>query len=365
MLRIAEVCCSRGHEVHVFTLKWQGEIPDGIHVHVLPVKRLMNYQRYEKFHSLLPAQFQRHRIDGVVGFNRLPGLDVYYAADACFREVLLQKGGFFRRGPRYDHFLKFEHAVFEPEARTELLMISAREIENYRKHYDTPVSRFHLLPPGIARDRMRPVDADSIRAELRREFNIGDDEWLLLMVGSGFRTKGLDRNLQALHAMPEAIRKKTHLMVMGQDNPKAFHKMARRLGVDAQLTIFKGRSDVPRFLLGADLMVHPALFENTGTVLLEALVAGLPVLTTDTCGYAFHIEKSGAGCVVRSPFSQQLMNETLLSMLDREKLARWSDNGVRYGQSEDLYGMPELAADIILDTIESRLAGSVRSSAAE
>ena len=32
----------------------------------------------------------------------------------------------------------------------------------------------------------------------------------------------------------------------------------------------KGRDDIPRFLLGADLLIHPAYNENTGTVLLEA-----------------------------------------------------------------------------------------------
>jgi hypothetical protein len=43
------------------------------------------------------------------------------------------------------------------------------------------------------------------------------------------------------------------------------------------------------FLLGADLLIHPAYNENTGTVLLEAVVAGLPVLTTAVCGYAHYI----------------------------------------------------------------------------
>ena len=61
-----------------------------------------------------------------------------------------------------------------------------------------------------------------------------------------------------------------------------------------------GRSDVPRFLLGADLLIHPAYHENTGTALLEALVAGLPVLVTDVCGYAHYIAEADAGRVLPS-----------------------------------------------------------------
>ena len=67
----------------------------------------------------------------------------------------------------------------------------------------------------------------------------------------------------------------------------------------------KGRSDIPRFLLGADLLIHPAYNENTGTVLLEALVAGLPVLVTDVCGYAHYITDANCGRVVPSPSSSR------------------------------------------------------------
>jgi hypothetical protein len=55
--------------------------------------------------------------------------------------------------------------------------------------------------------------------------------------------------------------------------------------------ILRGTQRHPRFLLGADLLIHPAYNENTGTVLLEALVAGLPVLTTAVCGYAHYIAR--------------------------------------------------------------------------
>jgi len=40
-------------------------------------------------------------------------------------------------------------------------------------------------------------------------------------------------------------------------------------------------------------------------ILLEALTAGLPVLATDVCGYAFHIQQAGAGRVLASPFCRE------------------------------------------------------------
>ena len=61
---------------------------------------------------------------------------------------------------------------------------------------------------------------------------------------------------------------------------------------------------MPAFLLAADLLLHPAYHENTGTILLEALVSGLPILTTDVCGYAHYVQEAKAGCVLTSPFQQ-------------------------------------------------------------
>ena len=36
-------------------------------------------------------------------------------------------------------------------------------------------------------------------------------------------------------------------------------------------------------------------------------------------------------------------------MLDAPERRVWSENGVRYGQQEDLYSMPEVVADYIED----------------
>ncbi len=91
-------------------------------------------------------------------------------------------------------------------------------------------------------------------------------------------------------------------------------------------------------------------------VLLEAMTAGLPVLTTDTCGYGFHVTKAGAGCVLSSPFDQEICNRTLAEMLTSENAAAWQANGLAYAAKEDLYSCHERAADIIEETIRRKLA---------
>lgn len=348
-LRIAKECQQRGHSIRVYTLIWEGEIPEGFDVRVGPVKAWSNHKRNEKFFNWWQADIQQNPVDRVIGFNKMPGLDIYYAADACFEEkAQTLRNPFYMLSARYKHFYAYEKAVFEPESHTEILLISAAQQPLFTQHYGTQAERFHLLPPGIARDRCAPENATEIRHELRQELSIAEDHLLLVQIGSGFKTKGLDRTLHALASLPSELRHRTRLIVIGQDDPKPFLLQIQRLGIAKNVTILSGRSDIPRFLLGADILIHPAYNENTGTVLLEALVSGLPVLVTDICGYAHYIAEANCGTVLNSPFKQKTLNLALQTMLEQDDLRKqWSQNALTYAHHADLFSMPECAADII------------------
>jgi UDP-glucose:(heptosyl)LPS alpha-1,3-glucosyltransferase len=348
-LRIALACQARGHAIRVYVLSWQGEIPAGFDVVQVPVKALTNPRRYEKFAAWVHQDLARRPADRVVGFNKMPGLDVYYCADPCYEDkAQTLRSKIYRLSGRYRHFAAFERAVFEPRSNAEILMISALQQPLFEKHYGTPAARFHLLPPGIAADRRAPPDAAEIRREFRREFGLGDDDLLLVQIGSGFKTKGLDRSLKALAALPAELKARTRLIAIGQDEPRPFLVQIRQLGLADRVEILKGRDDIPRFLLGADLLIHPAYNENTGTVLLEAVVSGLPVLTTAACGYAHYIEEAKAGHVISLPFAQATLDATLAAMLaDSAARRQWGASGLAFAAHADLYSMPERATDII------------------
>ena len=349
-LRIALACQARGHAVRVYALEWEGEIPNGFELVVVPVTALSNVRRYARFGEWVARDLVRRPADRVIGFNKMPGLDVYFAADPCYEEkARTLRNPLYRLSGRYRHFAAHEHAVFAPESRTEILMISQVQQPFFEKHYGTPKQRFHLLPPGISPDRRAPPDAAEIRADFRREFALGENDLLLLQVGSGFKTKGLDRSLKALAGLPEALRARTRLIVIGQDDPAPFLRQARSLGIAERVAILPGRSDIPRFLLGADLLIHPAYNENTGTVLLEAVVAGLPVLVTAVCGYAHYIDDAEAGCVLPEPFVQAVLDATLAEMLGNQAARRrWQAKALAFAETADIYSNAERAADIIL-----------------
>ncbi|MCJ7773678.1 MAG: glycosyltransferase, partial [Desulfobacterales bacterium] len=128
---------------------------------------------------------------------------------------------------------------------------------------------------------------------------------------------------------------------------KPYLKLAKKSGVSDQVIFLGGRTDIPRFLAISDILLHPARIENTGTVLIEAMASGLSVLATDICGYGVHILKADAGKLIPSPFQQEILNRMLADMLTSDKMAEWQQNGRRYIENNDVFSLPEKAADII------------------
>ncbi len=347
MLRIIDECNRRGHAVAVFCREWQGPIPDDVAVEIIPTAGLTNHARAASYHRRLHNRLAADSYDAVVGFNKMPGLDIYYAADFCYAgRARIRHGSAYRLTPRYLHYQKFERSVFGPDSATKILCLSDRERTVYQQLYATADNRFAQLPPALDRRRLRDCSSQTVD-RVRRELGIGGHTFLILFVGSGFKTKGLDRAIEALAGLPADQLKRSRLLVVGQDNAKPFRRLARSLSVLENVRFLGGRSDVPELLCAGDLLIHPAYWENTGLILLEAITAGLPVLTTDVCGYAPHVTAAQAGRVLASPFSQQDLNQALAEMLISDQRAAWKNNGLAYRNNAELYTMPDRAVDMM------------------
>lgn len=355
-LRILNECQQRDHEVHVYTSEWQGDKPQGVSLNVLPASRIGgNHVRDRRFFNQMQKATAPQRFDAIVGFNKMPGLDVYYGADFCYLgRTAPQYGPLYRLTPRYHHLYTYEKAVFSRDSETQILSLSQREKTVYQQYYGTQEERFHLLPPTLDLDRRPVAHRESIRHKVRETLGVSPSDALLLFVGSGFKTKGLDRALIALAHLPESLARTTRLVVIGQDQASPYLRLAQKLRVAEQVQFVGGRTDIPELLAAGDLLVHPAYMENTGTILLEAIAAGLPVLATDVCGYAGHIALADAGKVLPSPFDQHQLDFELASALLSGDRQRWSQNGLSYGAQTSLYQMPKSAADAIETIVEQK-----------
>lgn len=339
-LRVAETARERGHRVRVLVSKWQGEAPAGLDIVRLPVAAASNHARMARFASAVARALPEFGADRVLGFNRLPGIDAYFASDSCFAEQLAAKPAAARLLPRYRTYLRLER---ETLAHAYCFFLNDPQKDEYRRHYALAADRYEVLPPGIESDRRRPDDAAAVRERTRRDLGLAPGQRVMLFLGSGFRVKGLDRALAAFAALPPEQARDARLLIVGNDDAapylKGLNDTQRR-----RVTVLGPRDDVPALLQAADLLLHPAYREAAGLVLLEAAAAGLPVLTTDTCGYARYVRDAGAGEVLESPFRQADLDRALAAMLAAVP-GTWAEKGIEFGRQPWLYRLPERVVD--------------------
>ena len=345
-LKIARECCIRGHRVDVYCLEWSGSKPEGLNIEVISVKSLFNHKKYEIFTEEVLKRVKNNNYDAVVGFNKMSGLDFYFAADPCFLAKAKERSAIYNFLPRTRSFLETEKKVFSAHSKTHIFYLTHEQREQFINCYDISESRFSLLPPAVDNDRVAPADYDQQREEFRKELDLTADNKLILLVGSGFARKGVDRAISAMAYLPEAVRKKAVLMILGNGNPSPYLRLARKLNIDKQVLFLEGRDDAQRFMFAADALIHPAYREAAGMVIVEAIAARLPVLVTDNCGYSVHVRKSGAGHVHKSPFCAERCSRELLDILttSNDQMRQAAND---YYFKADLSGMARRAADII------------------
>lgn len=348
MLRMASAAAERGHHVTVYTSAWEDDAPPPgrIEVRILPLRAFSNHGRLSEFARLFADAVKREAFSATVAFNRIPGCDFYFAADNCYAVEMRKKHSLpvLRLLPRYRTFLGLERRIFSPDSSTRIFYIAPHQKEDFIRSYGTQEERFLFLPPGINAQCVRPPDAASLREAKRAELGIRPGERMLLQVASNYRLKGGDRSIEALASLPEELRTRCKLFFAGVPDGEAGAAFARARGVAERVFFLGGRRDVPGLLLAADLLVHPARNEATGTVLAEAVAAGTPLIASGACGFRNIV--ADAGCpVLPEPWNQADFNRTLARMLERlDEVARHAEN---YAATVDFCRRADVAVDFL------------------
>ncbi len=338
-LHVAKASVSRGHDVDVYTQSWQGEKPAKLNIQIIPQHGFTNHRRCLNFSNRLQKHLAHNNYDQVIGFNRLPGLDIYFAADNCYAyEHKSQSSHWQRFSKRAQIYHKLEQAVFADDSKTKILFISNKQQQGYAACYNLVKQRYQLLPPYVNEDF---INTSSTNTQTEHH------QQTILMVGSSFHTKGVDRAILAFANLPEALRQQCTLKIAGTGNPAKFKRLAKRYHVNTQVEFLGVRDDIATLMRQADLLLHPARKEAGGNVLLEAMACGLPVLTTANCGYAEYILAANAGIIIPEPYSQTLCNQQLRIMLTNEQRSIWSENGKRFVQQHKMHTLPQQIVKII------------------
>jgi len=172
----------------------------------------------------------------------------------------------------------------------------------------------------------QPQNREECRAAVRKELPVSDDTVVIIQVSRMEAWKGHHLHLKAL----SRLQKHSHwvcCMVGGAQRPmeqqymQSLEREAAELGIGERVRFLGQRSDVSRLLTGADIFSQPNQgAEPFGIVFIEALAAGLPVVTTAMGGPKEIIDES-CGIVV-PPENPDQLAAALQRLIDSPELRR-------------------------------------------
>lgn len=188
-----------------------------------------------------------------------------------------------------------ESLQLRPGRYRKVLAVTQQVRDDLERVHAVPRSAIEVVPYPITFEPASSRADDELRhGELRQRLGLPREAPVLLFLGHDFQRKGL---WEAIRALP-GLRPPAHLVVVGSGARAPFAELARELGVDARVH-FVGGSDHPeQYLTGADVFVLPTHQEPWGITLIEAMAAGVPVVTTRVAGAADEVERAGAGIVL-------------------------------------------------------------------
>ena len=355
-MKISDTLSSLGHQVTICAERWDGEFPQRHCVQLFPSKKLTNHGRAKSFSHSIKRYIDLQHPDLVIGFNRMPYLDAYFAADVCYAETVAQlpciHGLLYKLTPRCRTFLEFEQAVFGSDSKTRILFLDEHQRDVYRKNYNFDESRYMILPLGISPNCHYDRYTREELTKCRHSWGVADHELLFLQVGSDFKRKGVDRSMRAFASLPDHIRASSKLVVVGKDDVAPFSSIATELNISQNVIFTHGIPDASMLIAAADVLIHPARRENTGTVIVEALAVGTPVIVTSACGFSHYVAESQGGIVIADPddraFKQEELNEGVLHFAsDVSFRQRCIDSATRFARLLNMPAMPDVAVNYL------------------
>jgi UDP-glucose:(heptosyl)LPS alpha-1,3-glucosyltransferase len=286
--RLAEGVVRAGRVPHLFTTRdWpQNDWAFG------PITRLRESSAIA-FADALERLRLEAPCDVWMSLDRIRRCDVFRAGDGVHRAWLerreknataWQKFTRVLNGKHRD-LLRLENELLGKGGASRVIANSRMVADEITRIYGYPASKIDVVYNGVPAAVFRPNAQRRVTARAALGLNAGNIA--LLFVGSGWERKGLRFAIGALEVNDDS---RMRLFVAGRGNQRKYKSRGTHfLGVV---------HDLPAIYAAADIFILPTLYDPFSNASLEALAAGLPVITTRANGLSEVIENGVHGSVV-------------------------------------------------------------------
>jgi UDP-glucose:(heptosyl)LPS alpha-1,3-glucosyltransferase len=259
--------------------------------------------------------------DVLMSLERVWRCDVYRAGDGVHQAWLNRRRRFemplqrFVRGINRKHqdILKLEESLFARGGAARVIANSRMVKNEIVELYRYPSEKIDVVRNGVPLERFRFDPA--LREESRADLKLKSHEIALLFAGSGWERKGLRFAIEAFELCRD---RNLRLLVAGRGDAGAYRP--KRFFTKEPVRFLGEVGDLRSLYAAADIFILSSIYDPSSNACLEALAAGLPIITTRNNGFSEIIDDGVHGSIVDPP-----SNVTAL----RDAIRFWSDEGRR------------------------------------
>ncbi|HID97536.1 MAG TPA: glycosyltransferase family 4 protein [Thermodesulfobacteriaceae bacterium] len=175
-----------------------------------------------------------------------------------------------------------------------LIAVSSRTRE-IALRYTRNAAKIVTIPTGVNPVRFLGCDVERLYSTVksaRNRFNIGT-------VGKLVRFKGQHLVIKVLGVLRDKLPPFNYIIIGDGPDRAELGQYAYSLGLEESVRFLGFRTDVPDLLSGIDLLVQPSETEANGLVVIEGMMAGLPVIATEVGGASEIMDGGRLGWLVK------------------------------------------------------------------
>ncbi len=308
-----------GHGVHVFGSHWQpGVLRPEVQRHHLPIRRRPDALAVVQYRRRATEALRRHGPLAHGAFSALSPLGGVFWVPSVHRvayDLALRRRGAAgalvqRANPYHRLRLALERQILSPGGYSHLLAAADRVKADIVERYGVPEQDVTVQPLGFNPRAFNPARRRGHRAESRAELGYTDEDRVVVFVANELERKGFDCLLEAA-AQLDGV----HVLVVGRVDIGPYRERIERLGMAGRVRAVGSVNDVVAYHAAADVFALPTRYEPWGLVVVEALAAGLPVVTSRLAGSSVAVRDGETGVLLDDPDDAEELADGLRRML--------------------------------------------------
>ena len=318
------------HEVTVITAE-ADPLPANVVVDLVEARGGSALEPF-RFRAAARRALARHSLDLTVSFgSNCPPGDVLVVGSV--HRAWVERGTPVRVGPlsvpgaarrllpRHLTRLRAESQWFGRSPTATVIAVSENVAEDLHRYYGVASSAVRVIPNGFSPTQCSAARRRELRPTMRARLGIREDEIAILLVANEWHRKGLGVVVRAMARVGDP---RVRLILVGRMAPTAYQGLIDQLGLRDRVQWCGVANDVAEYHACADLFVMPTAYEAFGSVIVEALGSGVPVITSAAAGAGVAVQEDGNGLLQRDPTDDAELAALLNRALVPGVLERWS-----------------------------------------